>query len=162
MYVSLACPWAHRTLITRKLLGLEEHVPVSVVHWFMGKDGWTFEPGPGVVADPDGASLLREVYARAKSDFTGRVTVPILWDCETGRIVNAAAAKKLVNTTLELGGKSSMIIMADADVELTAINDAPIITSPAMSTMKFRPPTQAAVIGVPWNSTSIAMRMLPT
>ena len=88
LYVSLACPWAHRTLITRKLLGLEEHVPVSVVHWFMGKDGWSFEPGPGVVADPDGASLLREVYTRAKSDFTGRVTVPILWDTETGRIVN--------------------------------------------------------------------------
>lgn len=88
LYVSMACPWAHRTLITRALLGLEEHIPVSVVHWYMGQEGWTFEPGPGVVADPDGATWLREIYLRAKSDFTGRVTVPILWDHETGRIVN--------------------------------------------------------------------------
>lgn len=88
LYVSMACPWAHRTLIARELLGLNEHVDVSVVHWFMGSDGWTFEEGEGVVADPDGATFLRDVYLRAKSDFTGRVTVPILWDTKTGGIVN--------------------------------------------------------------------------
>ena len=88
LYVSLACPWAHRTLITRKLLGLESHIPVSVVHWYMAEDGWTFEEGAGVVPDPDGARFLREVYLRARADFTGRVTVPILWDHREQTIVN--------------------------------------------------------------------------
>ncbi|MEM9069849.1 MAG: glutathione S-transferase C-terminal domain-containing protein, partial [Myxococcota bacterium] len=86
--VSYACPWAHRCLIVRSLRGLQDIVPVSVVHWFMGEDGWSFDEGPGVVADPGGARFLRDVYLRAKKDFTGRVTVPILWDTETGAIVN--------------------------------------------------------------------------
>ncbi len=52
LYVSYACPWAHRTLILRKLKGLEAHIDVSVVHWIMAEQGWTFEKGPGVIADP--------------------------------------------------------------------------------------------------------------
>ena len=88
LYVSFACPWAHRCLIVRARRGLAEHIPISVVHWFMGDEGWTFEDGPGVVPDPDGAAYLREVYLRADPKFTGRVTVPILWDTKTGRIVN--------------------------------------------------------------------------
>ena len=70
------------------MLGLEELVPISVVHHFMGEDGWSFEEAEGVIPDPDGARFLREVYLRAKADFTGRVTVPILWDTDKGTIVN--------------------------------------------------------------------------
>ncbi len=89
LYVSYACPWAHRTLIFRVLKGLEEMISVSVVHWFMGEHGWTFEPGEGVVADPIfNAKYLHQVYTHANPNYTGRVTVPILWDKQTQTIVN--------------------------------------------------------------------------
>lgn len=89
LYVSLACPWAHRTLIMRRLKGLEAHVGVSVVHHYMGAEGWTFEPGDGVIADPvASASRLHQVYTRAEPSFTGRVTVPVLWDLEGDTIVS--------------------------------------------------------------------------
>ncbi len=88
LYVSLACPWAHRALIVRRLKGLEDIVGLSVTHWLMREDGWTFAAGPGVVPDPFGAGLLREVYGRADPRYTGRVTVPVLLDKLTGTIVN--------------------------------------------------------------------------
>lgn len=81
LYVSLACPWAHRTLIMRNLKGLTEMIGVSVVHWLMGDDGWTFDPGPGVVPDViNGAQKLHEIYTLADPTCTSRVTVPVLWD----------------------------------------------------------------------------------
>lgn len=81
LYISHACPWAHRAIIFRKLKGLEDMISVSVVNWHMGSEGWTFEPGPGVVADPlHGASRLYQIYTAAKSNYSGRVTVPVLWD----------------------------------------------------------------------------------
>lgn len=89
LYVSLACPWAHRTLVYRKLKGLEDIIPISVVHPFMGEHGWTFAEGEGVIADPlFDADYLYEIYTAAKSDYTGRVTVPILWDKQTNTIVS--------------------------------------------------------------------------
>lgn len=89
LYASLACPWAHRTLIMRALKGLEALVPVSVVHWRMLEYGWTFEPDDGVVADPiQGAKYLYEVYRAADPRFTGRVTTPVLWDKKRATIVN--------------------------------------------------------------------------
>lgn len=89
LYVSLACPWAHRTLVVRALKGLETAISVSVVNPLMLEHGWTFEPGPGVVADPiGGARYLHEVYRRAKPLYTGRVTVPVLWDTREGTIVS--------------------------------------------------------------------------
>ena len=89
LYVSSACPWAHRTLLYRVLKGLEAHISVSVVNPLMLSEGWSFEPGEGVIADSvNGAQCLHEVYTAAKADYTGRVTVPILWDKETGTIVN--------------------------------------------------------------------------
>src|SRR6185312_17078815 len=89
LYVSLACPWAHRTLIFRKLKRLEPMIALSVVHWLMEKDGWTFAEAPGVVPDPiHGARFLHEIYTRAQPDYTGRVTVPVLWDKATNTIVN--------------------------------------------------------------------------
>jgi putative glutathione S-transferase len=93
LYVSLACPWAHRTLILRALKGLEPHIGVSVVHWHMGEHGWTFADGPGVLPDPlHGAQRLYELYQRADPAFTGRVTVPVLWDKAREAIVNNESA----------------------------------------------------------------------
>ena len=89
LYVSLACPWAHRTLILRALKKLEDIITVSVTHWFMGEQGWTFAPGQGVIPDPlFNSRLLYEIYARADSNYTGRVTVPVLWDRHTQTIVS--------------------------------------------------------------------------
>src|ERR1700689_4833728 len=93
LYVSLACPWAHRTLIFRKLKGLEEAINLSVVNWFMTDDGWTFAPGRGVIPDPlHDAKFLREIYVVSKPDYPGRVSVPVLWDKETGQIVSNESA----------------------------------------------------------------------
>ena len=89
LYVSLACPWAHRTLIVRRLKGLEQSISVSVVHWLMGEDGWTFDAGPGVIADPiHRAHFLHQIYSSAVPDYTGRVTVPVLYDKASRTIVN--------------------------------------------------------------------------
>jgi putative glutathione S-transferase len=94
LYVSLACPWAHRTLIFRRLKGLEDLIGVSVVHWHMGEDGWSFARGPGATGDElHGLPFLRDLYLRAKPDYTGRVTVPVLWDRERETIVNNESAE---------------------------------------------------------------------
>jgi putative glutathione S-transferase len=94
LYVSLACPWAHRTLIVRRLKRLEGLIGVSVVHWLMADDGWTFAPGPGVVADPVmDAKFLHQLYRRADPGFSGRVTVPVLWDRASDSIVNNESAE---------------------------------------------------------------------
>ncbi len=89
LFISWACPWAHRTVIFRKVLGLEDAISLSAVEAFMGEDGWTF-------AAPDpvtGAVKLHEVYGRARPDYTGKVTVPILWDKARGTIVNNESAE---------------------------------------------------------------------
>ena len=89
LYVSLACPWAHRTLIFRQLKGLEDMISVSIVHWFMGEDGWTFTQDDGVIADSiNQAKFMHQVYTSADSDYSGRVTVPVLWDKYKNTIVS--------------------------------------------------------------------------
>lgn len=89
LYVSLACPWAHRTLITRVLKGLEDMISVSVVHWHMGAQSWNFEDAPGVVADPVmNAQFLHQIYTLAKPDMSGKVTVPVLFDKKERTIIN--------------------------------------------------------------------------
>ena len=83
LYVSLACPWAHRTLIFRKLKGLEQMIDVSVVHWHMADRGWTFATDDAATGDRlHGLAHLHELYTKAKPDYSGRVTVPVLWDKE--------------------------------------------------------------------------------
>jgi putative glutathione S-transferase len=95
LFVSHACPWANRTMIFRALKGLEEHIAVSVVHPDMLGDGWTFDTDfEGATGDTlFGSSFMREIYQRAVPDVTTRVTVPVLWDTETGRIVSNESAE---------------------------------------------------------------------
>ena len=89
LYVSLACPWANRTLIFRHLKGLEEMIGLSVVHWYMTNHGWTFQRGDGVIPDPlFNAQYLHQVYTHAASDYSGRVTVPVLWDKQEETVVS--------------------------------------------------------------------------
>jgi putative glutathione S-transferase len=89
LYIAWACPWAHRTAIVRSLKGLEGTIGLSAVGSFMGEDGWAFYDEPGVVPDPvNGAHYLRDIYAKADPDYTGRVTTPLLWDKEAATIVN--------------------------------------------------------------------------
>jgi len=89
LYVSLACPWAHRTLIFRKLKSLEEIIAVSIVHPYMLDQGWVFDDWKGETGDNlYGSKCLHEHYARAKSEYTGRVTVPVLWDIQRETIVS--------------------------------------------------------------------------
>jgi putative glutathione S-transferase len=92
--VSYACPWAHRTLIMRSLKGLDGMIGLSVVHWRMLENGWTFEDGPGVVPDPViGARHLHQLYTLADPRYSGRVTVPVLWDLHERTIVNNESAE---------------------------------------------------------------------
>ncbi|MEX0305523.1 MAG: glutathione S-transferase family protein [Leisingera sp.] len=90
LYVSLACPWAHRTLIFRKLKELEEHISVSVVHPDMMDEGWTFETDAnGATGDTLFSSTrMHQIYTRADAGYTGRVTVPVLWDKQQNTIVS--------------------------------------------------------------------------
>lgn len=126
LYVSLACPWAHRTLILRALKGLEAMISVSVVHWRMLENGWTFEPGPGVVADPvRGAHFLHQVYTAAKADYTGRVTVPVLWDCKTATIVSNESSEiiRMFNSAFDgVGALAGDYYPADLHTEIDALN----------------------------------------
>ncbi len=104
LYVSLACPWAHRTLILRSLKGLEEAISVSVVHWLMLEHGWSFDPGPGVVPDPVlNARWLHQLYTHADPGCTGRVTVPILWDKRRSTIVSNESSEilRMFNTAFD-------------------------------------------------------------
>ena len=108
LYVSLSCPWAHRTLIVRKLKHLDQAITISVVDNHMGSEGWFFSDAPG--ATPDtlyGSKYLHQVYTRADPDYTGRVTVPVLWDKKTETIINNESAEiiRMLNTAFDhLGG----------------------------------------------------------
>ncbi|HAW61258.1 glutathione S-transferase family protein [Stutzerimonas frequens] len=94
LYVSLACPWAHRTLIYRKLKGLEPLIDVSVVSWLMAEHGWTFDKSTGSSGDAlDDLDYLHQRYSRDDPKYSGRVTVPVLWDRERQCIVNNESAE---------------------------------------------------------------------
>ena len=93
LVISLACPWAHRTNIARHLKGLTGAIDLVVVHWLMRDGGWPVPNGECVPPDPVcGADYLHQVYTRAKPDYSGHVTVPLLWDTKTGTIVNNESA----------------------------------------------------------------------
>ncbi|MEX0922168.1 MAG: glutathione S-transferase family protein [Rhodovibrionaceae bacterium] len=126
LYVSLACPWAHRSLIFRKLKKLEEVIGVSVVHWHMGKTGWSFETGPGATGDDlHGFGHLHQIYTKAKPDYTGRVTVPVLWDKQRETIVSNESAEiiRMLNTAFDAYGEAGLdFYPEDLREEIDAVN----------------------------------------
>jgi putative glutathione S-transferase len=126
LIVSLACPWAHRTLIFRRLKGLEDMISLSVVHWLLRERGWTFDEGRGVIPDPIfGARALSEFYVKARPDFSGRVTVPVLWDRETGTIVNNESSEiiRMFNSAFDgVGAAQGDYYPSELRPEIDALN----------------------------------------
>lgn len=101
LYVSLACPWASRVLIMRKLKNLESHISISIVNPLMLENGWTFQEYKGVIPDMINQSqYLYQIYQASQSDYTGRVTVPVLWDKKFHTIVNNESSEimRMLNT----------------------------------------------------------------
>lgn len=127
LYVSYACPWAHRTLIFRKLKALEDMISVSVVHPYMGVDGWTFEPGEDVVPDSvNHKAFLRDVYLSADANYTGRVSVPVLWDKTSGGIVNNESSEiiRMLNSTFDaIGAADGDFYPQDLRGEIDRVNE---------------------------------------
>ncbi|WP_170242121.1 glutathione S-transferase C-terminal domain-containing protein [Streptococcus suis] len=127
LYISLACPWASRTLIMRKLKGLEDHISLSVVHPLMLENGWTFEDGPGVIKDSLlNSDYLYQVYLKADPAYSGRVTVPVLWDKKTNTIVSNESAEimRMFNTAFnDITGNQDDYYPADLQAEIDAMND---------------------------------------
>ncbi|WP_373713548.1 glutathione S-transferase family protein [Streptococcus sp.] len=127
LYVSLACPWASRTLMIRTLKGLEDMISISVVHPLMLEHGWTFEEGEGVIGDPIfQARYLHEIYTAVKPDYTGRVTVPVLFDKKTKTIVNNESSEiiRILNTAFDdLGAKPGNYVPDQWLEEIDAVND---------------------------------------
>ncbi len=127
LYVSLACPWANRTLIFRSLKGLEECITVSVVHWYMAESGWTFEPAEGVIPDAvNNARYLHEVYTAHDPAYSGRVTVPILWDRKTNTIVSNESSEiiRMFNSAFDgVGAKPGDYYPEALRAEIDQIND---------------------------------------
>jgi putative glutathione S-transferase len=127
LYVSLACPWAHRTLIFRALKGLEDHIGVSVVHPDMGAEGWEFRTDrPGATGDRlHGLRFARELYTRADPGISGRVTVPILWDSQRDTIVSNESAEiiRMFNTAFDgLTGNTDDYWPEDLRSEIEPVN----------------------------------------
>jgi putative glutathione S-transferase len=126
LYVSLACPWAHRTLIMRRLKRLENAVSLSVVHWRMREEGWTFAPGPCVTGDPvNGAQALYQVYVAADPHYTGRVTVPVLWDKARHTIVSNESADilRMFNSAFDdVGAAPGDYYPTELRAEIDALN----------------------------------------
>lgn len=128
LYVSLACPWAHRTLIFRKLKGLEDMISVSAVHPLMHENGWTFQDGPGVIADPIfNADYMYQIYTAAQSDYTGRVTVPVLWDKKKNTIVSNESSEiiRMFNSAFDEVGANKDVNFLPEDLrgEIDELND---------------------------------------
>ncbi len=124
LYVSLACPWAHRTVIFRKLKGLEDSISLSVVDPYMGPQGWTFSDYPDCIADAiNGFSHLHQLYTQTKPDYTGRVTVPVLFDKHTRTIVNNESAEIIRMLNDAFAGNGPDFFPEELEEEMGAIND---------------------------------------
>lgn len=128
LYVSFACPWAHRTLVMRAWKGLEPHIGVSVVHPLMRENGWTFDPHfDGATGDTlYGLGKLYELYQKADPHYSGRVTVPVLWDTQRETIVNNESAeiiRMLTRAFNGLGARPGDYCPEDLRREIDAVND---------------------------------------
>jgi putative glutathione S-transferase len=126
LYVSLACPWAHRTLIFRKLKKLQDLISVSIVDPLMLENGWEFHEQDGATADHlFGSKALSEVYVRADPHYSGRVTVPVLWDKKTGTIVNNESAEiiRMFNSAFDgLTGSKLDFYPEDLQTDIDELN----------------------------------------
>ncbi len=126
LYVSHACPWAHRTMIFRSLKGLEDMISHSVVHWLMLDEGWTFDAAEGVIPDPlHNAKRLYQIYTNADKTYSGRVTVPILWDKKQSTIVSNESSEiiRMLNTAFDhLGAKEDDYYPVAKREEIDALN----------------------------------------
>jgi putative glutathione S-transferase len=127
LYISLACPWAHRTAIFRALKGLEDAIGLSVTHWRSAEHGWTFDSATGVVADAiNGARYLYEVYLAADPHYSGRVTVPLLWDKRRKTIVSNESSEiiRMLNGAFDaLGATAGDYYPAALRSRIDAINE---------------------------------------
>lgn len=127
LYVSLACPWASRALIMRSLKGLEDMISISVVNPLMLENGWTFEPGEGVIPDPVvDANYLHEIYTKVDPNYSGRVTVPTLYDLKQDTIVNNESSDimRMLNSAFdEVGANNKDYLPEDLLDEIDEIND---------------------------------------
>ena len=127
LYVSYACPWAHRTLIFRAIKGLEAMISLSVVHWYMGSNGWTFASGEGTIPDTvNNAQFLHQIYTRTNPNFTGRVTVPVLWDKKTNTIVNNESSQiiRIFNSAFDrIGALAGDYYPAELRTEVDRLNE---------------------------------------
>ena len=128
LYVSYACPWAHRTLIFRALKGLEDHIAISVVHPDMLGEGWSFDTDfPGATGDRlFGLPYARDIYVRADPKVNGRVTVPILWDTQRGTIVNNESSEiiRMFNSAFDgLTGNDLDFWPEDLRAEIEPVNE---------------------------------------
>lgn len=126
LYVSLACPWAHRTVIARALRGLEQVIGMTVVDPIRDDRGWAFRLGPGHGPDPvNGFAYLAEAYARTDPAWEGRVTVPVLWDTATGTIVNNESEDilRILDSAFgTLAQPAPVLRPADLVAEIDAVN----------------------------------------
>jgi len=139
LYVSLACPWAHRTLIFRRLKKLEDAISVSVVHHYMGKDGWTFRAEDGGTGDTlYGLSFLHQIYTKADPAYSGRVTVPVLWDKEQRTIVSNESSEiiRMLNSAFDAWGDASVDFYPAA--LRTAIDAVNAVVYPAINNGVYR------------------------
>lgn len=127
LYVCLACPWASRALMMRSLKGLEDVISVSVVHPFMGEHGWTFADGEGVIKDPViHADYLYEIYTHVDPTYTGRVTVPVLYDLKQDEIVSNESSEiiRMLNSAFGKVGANDLDFYPEAlRDEIDKIND---------------------------------------
>ncbi len=120
LYVALACPWAHRTVMMRRLKGLEAAIGLSVVDPILSEQGWQFSENPGAIPDRvNHAQYLQEIYRRARPNYTGRVTVPVLWDKETQTIVNNESREIIRMLDTEFGA----VAQTDLDLFPAALQD---------------------------------------
>jgi len=126
LYVSYACPWAHRTMIVRALKGLEDMIGLSVVDPLMRKNGWTFATTHGGTGDPlHGSDYLWQLYARARDGYSGKVTVPVLWDKARDTIVSNESAEiiRMLNTAFDgLGARAGDYYPTELRDEIDAVN----------------------------------------
>jgi glutathionyl-hydroquinone reductase len=125
LYVALACPWSHRTVVVRRLKGLDDVVGISYLHPYRDERGWAFAGGD-FVDDLNGFAFLAEAYEATRPGYDGRISVPVLWDRATGRIVSNESADivRMLNSAFDAWGDDAVdLYPADLRPEIDALND---------------------------------------